>query len=63
MFLFALFANYNNELCKNGRSWYPAAKLEKLSGFKGKALVVYITFPLKNAKVKHWTLKHPFLIY
>lgn len=34
-----LFANYNNELCKNGRRWYnPAAKLENLGGFKGKVL-------------------------
>lgn len=43
--LYTLFVNYNNELCKNGRSWYPAAKLENLSGFKGKALMVYMKFP------------------
>lgn len=51
MFLYTLCANYNNELCKNGGSWYPAAKLENLSGFKGKALVVYIKFPLKTQKL------------
>lgn len=35
MFLYTLFANYNNELWKNGRSWNnPAVKLENLGGFK-----------------------------
>lgn len=42
-----LCVNYNNELCKNGRSWYFVVKLENLSGFKGKVFVVYIKFLLK----------------